>query len=405
MRHFKTPTKPKRTALRPETTTFHGPDYFYGPGDYSYPSPFAASSPVPLDISPSWFTGPREFPAALRGPIKHVPVKTSFASLLQFQMDFFADPDTEMDLQPFVGDLPLKWEVDSLDIANATFLFYDEHGSFVPANVLLYRRAETALRFSKTAPDTLLLVRLRGENVARPALWSELIDPALPTFRYIDSCMVNTDRYLRPLLEYAIGGGCEVVTVCGGNCGPELRVFRSGVTGYQKANLLDICGSTPLLTLRAISRADDDISETLGRFLDREEVSVSLPNVMHDGKLVGSGKYTPIEYGRSVREILTALIGIGLLERCDKDGSVILTASGARLLDVLPPRMFDPDARLRWMDPATDLILPEHAEASERWLRNFYGEMRKVALRHCDRARSSHNIELELLDMLIQHDS
>lgn len=365
----------------------------------------STAAPAPLDISPSWFSGPREVPAALRGPI-HVPATTSFVSLLQLRKDFFADADDEiMDLQPFVGDVSLKWEVDSLDIVNAPYLFYDEHGSFAPANVLLYRRAETALRYSSIAPNALLIVRLRGEQEARPALWSELIDPAIPTFRYVDSCMVNTDRYLRPLLEYAIGGGCEVTTVCGGKYGPELRVLLPGADGYRKANLMDIAGSTPLLVLRAIGQADDEVAESLGRFQDRTDQSPSLPGIIADGKLVGSGKYTPIEYRQPLREILNGLRGLGLIRRCPESGAIILGEAGARLLDVLTPRIFDSDARLRWIDPETDLFQPEHADASERWLRSFYGELRKVALRHCGHPRSSSNIALELLDMLIGDDT
>jgi hypothetical protein len=311
--------------------------------------------------------------------------------------DFFAEDDEITDLQPFVGGLSLKWEVDSLDTANAPFLFYDEHGSSVPANVLLYRRAEAALRYSSIAPNTLLIVRLRGEQTARPALWKELIDPALPTFRYVDSCIVNTDRYLRPLLEYAIGGGCEVTTVCGGRYGPELRVLFPGTEGYRKANLMDVAGSTPLLVLRAIGHAEDEVALALGRFLDRTTSSPTLPGILVDGKLVGSGKYAPIDYRQPLKEILNGLTGLGLVERCPESGAVILGTAGARLLDVLTPRMFDPDARLRWIDPETDMIRPEHAEASERWLRGFYGELRRIAKRRT-RAR---NITLELLDMLI----
>lgn len=353
---------------------------------------------APLDISPYLFCGPREIPLSLRNPAR-ADIKTSFMSLLKFETDFFAE--SELDLAPFVGDVSLKWEVDRLAIANAPYLFYDEHETSISSNFLFFGRAETALRFSNIAPNALLLVRLRGEAQVRPALWSELIEPARPTIRHIYSSMVNTDRYLRPLLEHAIGNECEIVSVFGGDGGPELRIHVPSVPGYKTAKIMDVTGAPPLIVLRAVARAEDEVATALGRFLDRNVGTVSLPGIIIDGKLVGSGKYTPIPYGRRLRDILSALLGIGLLERCKEDGAVILTSAGARLLDLLPPRMFDPDARLRWSDPETDLILPEHAEASERWLRSFYGEMRKIALRHCVRTKSSDNITLELLEMLI----
>jgi hypothetical protein len=410
MSQYKTTPRPRHQLDSPEKAAHLSYGVFGSAGDfepliqtpYFRPArPFSncsSISHVPLDISPDWFSGTRELPLALCN-LAPVNTKTSFESLIKLQTDFFAE--SELDLPPFVGDFPLKWEVDRLEIASAPYLFYDEHGTTVAENVLLSRRAETALRFSNLAPNAVLLVRLRGEDHARTALWNDLITPARPTFRLVNSCMVNSDRYLRPLLEYAIGGGCEVISVCGGKSGPELRVLQSGVSGYKAAQLLDISGSTPLLVLRAVSSLDDALAVAVGRFLDKQAATVTLPGIITDNKFVGSGKYTPIEYGEPLRGILSALIGIGLLERCANDGAVIVTEAGARLLFVLTPRLFDPDARLRWSDPATDLLRPEHAEASERWVQNFYGEMRSVAIRHCRRTSSSDNIALELLDMLI----
>lgn len=357
---------------------------------------------IPLDISPYFFYGPREIPLSLRNPAR-ADIKTSFMSILKFETSFFAE--SELDLTPFVGDVSLKWEADRLAIANAPYLFYDEHGTSISNQDLFGRRAETALRFSNIAPNALLLVRLRNEAQVRPALWTELIEPARATMRYIYSCMVNTDRYLRPLLEYAIAGDCEIVSVCGGKDGPELRVLTPGVPSYTAARFVDVSGPVPLVFLRAVAWADDKVAAGLGHFLDRRIATASLPGIITDGKFVGSGKYTPIEYGRRLRKILAALLGIGLLERCKEDGAVILTSAGTRLLDVLPPRMFDPDARLRWSDPETDLIALEHVEASERWLRSFYGEMRKVARRHCASPRFSNDVTVEFLEALDENDA
>jgi hypothetical protein len=161
---------------------------------------------------------------------------------------------------------------------------------------------------------------------------------------------------------------------------------------------MDVAGSTPLLVLRAIGHAEDEVALALGHFLDRTTSRPTLPGILVDGKLVGSGKYAPIDYRQPLKEIINGLTGLGLVERCPESGAVILETAGARLLEVLTPRMFDPDARLRWIDTETDMIRPEHAEASERWLRGFYGELRRIAKRHCTRPR---NITLELLDMLI----
>jgi hypothetical protein len=332
----------------------------------------------------------------------------SFASLLKLPNEFFIFEEEKVQLQPFVGDVSLKTELESLDITNAPYLFYDEHGANLPANTRGYIRAETALRYSTIAPHVLLVVRFEDEEHARPAIWSELINPAIPTFRYLNSCIVNTDRYLKPLLEYAIGGGCKITTVCGGGGGPEFRVTGLQDEVQRKAFVMDVAGAQPLMILRAIGLADDAVATTLGYRYSysfdqtRLPLNLTLPGVFADGKLVGSGKYHPIKYHERTIEILSGLLALGLVRRCPDSYAIILTAAGARLLDVLTPRMFDPDDRLRWFDTATDLIKPEHAEASERWVRAFYGEMRRIALRVRGPEREETTSYLQdLYDMLL----
>jgi hypothetical protein len=323
-------------------------------------------------------------PDSLRhiGPLTHAPFKPSFIESLARENDFFAPIYGEVDSEPFVGDIVLDWDVSRHDIVSAPFLFYDEHGSGLSMDALISQRGEIATRIGSLAPNTLLLVRLMGEEHVRASSWKELLAPILPTHRYICSSLVNSERYLGPLLQAAIGEECDVLVTWGGRSGPELRVAISTEKDLRRAPLIDLAGSTPFNLLRAVAGAEDDEATALAQFLDGKIATVSLGTFVRDNFLVGSGKYKPLPYKGKLKRMLKALINLGLALRDECTDAIVISDAGARLLDILPYRLFDPDMRLRWFDPVTDLIKPEYAEASERWLRSYYGIMRKTALRH-----------------------
>lgn len=357
---------------------------------------------LPINISPASGGVPESLQHL--GPITHAPFKTSFASSVAKVNDFFGNPDDEVELEPFVGDVVLHWDVSRHDIISAPFLLYDEHGSGPSMDALISERGEIATRISSLAPNTLLLVRLMGEQHVRVSSWQELLAPILPTNRHIYSHLVNAERYLGPLLQTAIGDACEVWVTWGGSSGPEFRVALPTAPAIRSAPLLDLIGSTPFNLLKALSRADDDEATALAQFVDGNITMVSLGDFVRDNYLVGTGKYQPLEYNGKLKQMLKALINLGLVLRDEKTDGVVISDAGARLLDILPYRLLDPDMRLRWFDPVTDLIKPEHAEASERWLRSYYGVMRKAALRHGVRPKYGFDVPLteEMLNTLIE---
>lgn len=53
-----------------------------------------------------------------------------------------------------------------------------------------------------------------------------------------------------------------------------------------------------------------------------------------------------------------------------------LTPFGEALLDALPPDCEDADLRLRWTDPASGSIAPEHAAAVDDWTRRWFGKVK-----------------------------
>lgn len=372
--------------------------------------PFGEAA-VPVDISPNWFSAERRIPASLRNVrIAHAPFKGSFVADLEIKIDFFGSRDEEVIREPFVGDIVLKWDASRRDIVDAPFLFYDEHGSGASSDKLIDRRSQIGTRLRDIAPNTLLLVRLMGDEDVRVSTWQELLEPVLPTHRLIYSILVNTERYLGPLLANAIGSDCEVEVAWGESGGPEFRVHIPKAPDYRSAPLLDIAGSTPFIVLKSIAEADDQEGQAIAQFLQGQCDTVSIGNFIHDNMLVGSCKYPAVKYKGKLKRMLKALCNLGLVVQCDQSEAIVISDAGARLLDILPQRLFDPDMRLRWFDPVTDLIRPEHAEASERWLRSYYGIMRKAALRHG--VRTDHGVltepefgeplTSELLDLLIE---
>ncbi|MCS4090209.1 hypothetical protein [Rhizobium sp. BK176] len=350
-------------------------DAAFGPARQHRPS---AKEGVPVNISPRGGS----IPESLRyiGTIVHAPFKSSFFKTLARESDFFGSCEDEVELEPFVGDCVLQWDVSRRDIVNAPFLIYDEHGLGLSEEFRLAKRGEIGTRVQSIAPNTLLLVRLIGEEHFRASSCQELLAPTLPTYRFVYSILVNSERYLAPLLEAAIGEECEVRVTWGGSSGPEFMVYLPTSPEHRSAPLLDLAGSTPFNLLKAIALADDDEAASLVQFIDAEISSVSLGDFIHANYIVGTGKYPPLDYEETFKRMLLALLNLGLVRR--DSNAIVLADAGARLLDILPHRLFDPDMRLRWFDRANDLIGPEYAESSERWLRSYYGIMRKAALRH-----------------------
>ncbi|MBY3157268.1 hypothetical protein HFO56_33630 [Rhizobium laguerreae] len=171
------------------------------------------------------------------------------------------------DLKDGVPLARFGWDVGSVDIGSAPFLFYDEHGTGVSDGTRLARRAEIGIRVRGIAPNTLLLVRLMGEEHVRVSTRQELVAPCLANHRFTYSALVNTDRYLGPLLAKAIGGECDVLVSWGASSGPVFRIFPP-TSPVREAPLLDLVGSTPFNMLKAIADADDAEGGALGQFID-----------------------------------------------------------------------------------------------------------------------------------------
>jgi hypothetical protein len=361
---------------------------------------------VPVNITPGVALENRGVPEPLQyiGTIAHAPFKASFVKSLVRENDFFGIPEDEDELEPFVGDSVLQWDVSRHDIVNAPFLLYDEHGSGLSDDARIAVRGEIAARVRSIAPNTLLLVRLIGESDVRVSSWQELLAPSLPTHRFIYSILVNSERYLGPLLEAALGEECDVRVTWGASSGPEYRAYLPTAPQFRSAPMLDLAGSTPFNLLKAIALADDSEAAALAQFLDGKIATVSLGDFVRDNCLVGTGKYPPLNYKGKLKRMLKALVNLGLALRDEQTDAIVISDAGARLLDMLPHRLFDPDMRLRWFDRDTDLIRPENADASERWLRSYYGVMRNAALRHGVRAEYEFDGSLtsEMLNLLTE---
>jgi hypothetical protein len=364
-------------------------------------------SPLFLPFNPAPYGGadisPRESPSDSVGTLTRIRFDSNLLNHLKMPAE------NDFSSMPYVGEMAFSETSEVVQagrdtLSGASFIVYDEASYDRIPNKLVWYRAVHGQFIKQFANNKLLLVRRKGEEHLRPLSADELIGNNRLLSRFKQSTVVNTVRYLLPLLYMA-----RVGTRPAHPASPrEMQQWMEArIKELRPSTFAIFCSASFLFDFHVVANAP---AHGIYRIFRSKSDPAEISPYYSRGMIVGTGKYPP-ERG-TIRENIKAMIDLGLLEDSPNAETLTLTDAGCNFHSMLPKSSFDPDCMLRWMkkNDESGAFDVEAASAIDRWQRTFYGAIRKAAIRHYSEyvlpkpSRYDEGLELIRLIIAIQNE-